>query len=868
MPHLANAAFDPALLLDYVNDAVIIVGADWRIQQWNPAAAEIYGWEAAETLGQPISAIIPVVRYLDGGTLESAYDAIIRTSNWRGRVVQHHRNGNELSIDASVRAVCDEQGAIVALIAINRDVTDRARLANDNVELLAEAQRARAEAEAHQQRLAFLAEASALLASSLDEQTTLAHVVQLAVPLLADLCVVHLLDTQQQLMQTCVHHQDPEKVQIVEQLSRYAPPTLPPHHPLIVVLSTAAPLLLADIDLDRAAATVPDAAYLELLQRLDPRAVLIIPLVVRGTVIGTLSLTMTTQGRRFTAADETMTLELGRRVAQAIDNAHLFREALRAREAAEHTADRMTRLQAITAALVEPRSLEKVVAVILTQSISAVGARAAAIFRYEQAAVQLGLLAAEGFSPDHVTLLETLPFSVPTVFSDAVRTAAPVFVATAEERNARYPHLGQLRQSEDQAAVALPLVADGQTIGCIGLTFAAPQTFLPEDRRFLAALAQQCAGALPRAQLIAANEAATQAKDEALALLDTLYATAPVGLAFVDTNLRYVRLNATLAEVNGLPIAAHLGHTPAEILPELAPTIEPLFRHVLETGVALCDLELEGTTPAAPGVSRVWLASYYPVRDRREALVGIGLVVLETTAQRRAAAELRASTEQLQALSRRLVEAQEVERRHIARELHDEIGQVLTGLRLSLELLIQRVAEPLAVELAPLRDDMSALMARVRALSLDLRPMMLDDLGLLPALQWHITRYTAQTQIQVALRHNGLDRRFSPEVETTVYRVVQEALTNVARYAQVDTATVRLLANGERLMVRIDDTGVGFAVDVTLATRATAGLWGMIERVRLLKGELVVEAAPGKGTHVIAEIPLEGAHGKADQGRL
>jgi signal transduction histidine kinase len=145
----------------------------------------------------------------------------------------------------------------------------------------------------------------------------------------------------------------------------------------------------------------------------------------------------------------------------------------------------------------------------------------------------------------------------------------------------------------------------------------------------------------------------------------------------------------------------------------------------------------------------------------------------------------------------------------------------------------------------------------VRDLSLWLRPTMLDDLGLLPALVWQLRRYTEQTGIHVAFEHRGLERRFQPaEVETAAYRIVQEALTNVARHAGVGEAVVRIWLDRGRLCVQIEDRGVGFRPEAMPAEGGSSGLSGMKERAELLGGQLVVEAAPGHGARVTAELPV------------
>ena len=219
--------------------------------------------------------------------------------------------------------------------------------------------------------------------------------------------------------------------------------------------------------------------------------------------------------------------------------------------------------------------------------------------------------------------------------------------------------------------------------------------------------------------------------------------------------------------------------------------------------------------------------------------------------------QVRAGRERLWILSRRLVEVQEAERRQIARELHDQIGQALTGLTLALEMSTRLPPHQVRSSLGEAQAIATDLMARVRDLSLDLRPAMLDDLGLVQALLWHFERYTSQTHVRVTFKHSGLERRrFGPDVETAVYRIVQEALTNVARHAGVDHVTVRLWTDQDALGLQIQDQGSGFDPKAALLAGTTGGLSGIRERATLVRGHLTIESAPGAGTRVVAEIPL------------
>ncbi len=224
--------------------------------------------------------------------------------------------------------------------------------------------------------------------------------------------------------------------------------------------------------------------------------------------------------------------------------------------------------------------------------------------------------------------------------------------------------------------------------------------------------------------------------------------------------------------------------------------------------------------------------------------------------RKRAEEALRESNMQLQLLSKQLVEVQEQERRHIARELHDEIGQALTGLKLLLEMRKGLTGEKAASSLDEAQQLLGDLITKVRNLSLELRPAMLDDLGLLPTLMWHLEHYTAQTRVKVIFKHAGLEgKRFTPAIETATYRIIQEALTNVARHAGVAEVTVRLWENAGVLGIQVEDRGQGFDVAATATQGRASGLTGMRERAILLGGNLTIESVPGDGTCLTAEIP-------------
>jgi PAS domain S-box len=212
---------------------------------------------------------------------------------------------------------------------------------------------------------------------------------------------------------------------------------------------------------------------------------------------------------------------------------------------------------------------------------------------------------------------------------------------------------------------------------------------------------------------------------------------------------------------------------------------------------------------------------------------------------------IRDYADRMEFLSRRLIKVQESERRSIALELHDQIGQILTGLKLKLEMLA-RTGDDSGKGFDEAQELVNELITRTRSLSLDLRPATLDHLGLLSAMMRHLRLYKSRTNIPVAFEHQGIDgRRFEPELETAAFRIVQEALTNIARHSGAQEAFVKILADRGQLSISIIDRGVGFNAEQAFASGLTSGLTGMRERASLLGGRLDVESNKG-GTRLTA----------------
>lgn len=208
-----------------------------------------------------------------------------------------------------------------------------------------------------------------------------------------------------------------------------------------------------------------------------------------------------------------------------------------------------------------------------------------------------------------------------------------------------------------------------------------------------------------------------------------------------------------------------------------------------------------------------------------------------------------------------IIAAQEAERKRIARELHDETSQVLTSLLISLAVVEESITSKEARDrIAETRVLAHQTLRAVRNLSIDLRPSALDDLGLLPALRWYVKEYQQKTSTEIDFKASGIKERLSDEIETVLYRIVQEALTNVAKHAQAHKVNVTLEGDAEGITATITDNGRGFDIEKLQKApgqeRGGWGLVGMYERAQLLEGTLDIESKVGHGTTIQAYIPL------------
>jgi PAS domain S-box-containing protein len=326
---------------------------------------------------------------------------------------------------------------------------------------------------------------------------------------------------------------------------------------------------------------------------------------------------------------------------------------------------------------------------------------------------------------------------------------------------------------------------------------------------------------------------------------------APAAIAMFDRDMRYLAWSRRWSEDYGLGERDLGGCSHYEIFPEIPPRWREIHRRCLagatERGDAEPFVRQDGGTQWIK-----WMVC--PWRRADGAIGGIIVFSEDVTARELAGRQLAQYAEQLKVLSRRLLQAQEDERRALARELHDEIGQTLTAVKLSVAVLRRRTGS--GEDEAMLADGLAMIdraIAQVRDRALDLRPPMLDDIGLAGTLEWLVSRLAAKVSLRITADIAPLTERPEREVETAAFRIVQEALTNVLRHAGARRAEVRLWQEDGLLCLSVKDDGAGF---VPQARGSDFGLSGMRERALLLGGVFMLDSSPGQGAEIRARLPL------------
>ena len=348
-------------------------------------------------------------------------------------------------------------------------------------------------------------------------------------------------------------------------------------------------------------------------------------------------------------------------------------------------------------------------------------------------------------------------------------------------------------------------------------------------------------------------EAALQEREEILRLF---VEHSPAAIGMLDQEMRYVVASRRWKTDYGLGTQNIIGRSHYDVFPDTSQHWRDIHQRCLAGATERCD---EDRFVRADGGIEWVKCEISPWRKADGGIGGIVIFSEVVTERKQAAIKIAQDAKSLARLSRQLLAAQETERRHIARELHDEVGQLLTVVKLDLQTVLRQVQSKILD--ATIRDGMESIdrvIARVRDLSLDLRPSMLDDFGLVPALRWLAQRQAKHLDASIDLDLPLHPPRLSGSVETACFRIVQEALTNIARHADARIIQIALTLHERDIELSVKDDGIGFDL---IATRSPDhpgtgfGLLGMRERAELAGGEFEIITTPGHGCKVMARFP-------------
>jgi len=321
----------------------------------------------------------------------------------------------------------------------------------------------------------------------------------------------------------------------------------------------------------------------------------------------------------------------------------------------------------------------------------------------------------------------------------------------------------------------------------------------------------------------------------------------------------YLFANETWEKVFGRKGSDWMGKTLAELWPpDLASHFLELDRQVLEKGQPVESIE----TLEQDGRTNFWLNNQFPIRNQEGQAVMVGAIGIDITARRHAEEGLRDSEQKLRSLTAQLLTAQEDERKRLAAELHDELGHALLTLKLRLESLAEQLQPEqvsLKIEVSKILRFISDTIGEVRRLYLDLSPGDLEDLGLTAALDSMIEDFVAlQEKIKWEVKIDNLDGLFPVSIQTAIYRVVQEALTNIGKHAHPNQVSLEIHRENDQVSFVIEDDGQGFDRHKVFTEKKTLGLLSMEERVKILGGTFELVSQENRGTGISFTIPLSG----------
>jgi PAS domain S-box-containing protein len=725
-------------------------------------------------------------------------------------------------------------------------------------------------------------------------------------------------------------------------------------------------------------------------------ALAVIPLLIDERALGVLALSFS-EPRPFEPAEREVLQTLARQCAQALDRNRLYESEQQARQLAERTADRLARLQRVTALVAVAGTASEVAQVVVGQGAAGFGTPSGAIYRLRPEGTELEMAGSYAVAPESAARYVRLPLAADLPAAEAVRSRQPQFFSSRANLAALYPAFGETRNPQNVAHASIPLLLGEEVIGVVTFSLREEHEFDQEEQLFLMALGRQAAQALERIRLYDIEQQSHTAQlhnietrfralvnsvqDYAIFMLDPdgrvanwntgavrikgyhadeiigqhfsrfytpedaekgvpqrglaaalnagryeaegwrvrkdgrlfwanvvitpVYGDAGelIGFAKVTRDLterrkadeQYRQSERQLAEAQHM---AHLGSWHWDVAANLVTWSDEMYRiyglkpraedvtyesflafvhpgdrEMVQANISRSLLDhkpfaFDHRIIRADGAERTLQAHGEPMVDSEGRLTAIAGTGQDITERKEIEYQLQSSRERLRQLSAHLEVAREEERARMAREIHDELGGMLTGLKMDVSQMRRgspALDPPARSKLEDFSLAIDLAVQTVRRIASDLRPAVLDDFGLIAAMEWQLGEFQRRSGIacswQSGLRAVDLPR----EDMTAVFRIFQESLTNVARHAQATQVQVLVEGDTDHLVLQIRDNGLGITPEQSQGSQSL-GLAGMRERVSLLAGEILIEGDPGQGTNVLVRIPLAPPAGQAHAG--
>lgn len=510
---------------------------------------------------------------------------------------------------------------------------------------------------------------------------------------------------------------------------------------------------------------------------------------------------------------------------------------------------RLAAINAVSEIVSQSLEIEQVLNGALTKVVEVMDVEVALLFLLDEQAQELELKTYHGVSEEFAAGVRGIKLGE-GFMGRVAESGEPLLVQDASHD----PRLTREVVASERlhAGLIVPLKSKGKVVGTLCVAMRRPREFSPEEVELLTAIGNEIGIAMENARLYEEERVIAQRLRASETEYRELFENARHAIWIQDLEGNIIAANKAFAELTRYSQEELKGVKVWELLSEESPSLGREIEHGLLRGNAL-DQPYEQRLMRKDGTEAILkLATSLIIRDGLPK--GFQHIARDVTEEKRLEENLRFYLQQV-------TKAQEEERKRIARELHDDTAQALVVLSRQLDSFISAGQRPTQdiITLEKLREQIDSILEGVRRFSQDLRPSILDDLGLLPALEWLASDLTDHFGISIGVAVLGSERRFSSEVELLLFRIAQEALRNVWRHSQASRAWVTVEFNDGKTILTIRDNGKGFDLPQRVSDLASAGklgLAGMEERARLLGGSLTLQSELGRGTTVTVEVPI------------